>query len=286
MVYIEKASVQKKYIQQLEENQSIKESINRTLSEELLQTKTEIEDLSAEAQRERTEKLTVKFENRFAQLRLNALRSQMNPHFIFNALNSIKSYFIENNQEKAIFYLSKFSKLIRNILESSREEEITLTEELITLKMYVEIENDRFKNDIDFAMEIDENIDSDIIKVPALFLQPFVENAIWHGLSTKSGRKLLKITISSSEKPNTLEIRIIDNGVGRRAAYEKNAVNPFKKESLGLTLTRDILDLFSKKSGNHYGYLIEDLEDKKSGDSLGTMVIIEIPEIDFTDVTH
>ena len=189
MVYIEKTVVQKKYISQLKENQIIKNSITRALSEELAQTKSNVVEISAEAQRERTEKLTMKFENKFSQLRLNALRNQMNPHFIFNALNSIKSYTIENNQEKAVFYLTKFSKLIRSILESSREEQITLAEELKILEMYVEIENDRFKNDIEFSMDVNEAIDVTKVKVPALFLQPFVENAIWHGFVHQERKK-------------------------------------------------------------------------------------------------
>ncbi|MGB5820090.1 MAG: histidine kinase [Saonia sp.] len=279
VVYTEKAAVQRKYISQLEENQMIKESINRMLSEELAQTKSSVLEISAEAQKERTEKLTMKFEHKFSQLRLNALRSQMNPHFIFNALNSIKSYTIENNQEKAIFYLTKFSKLIRSILESSREEQITLAEELRTLEMYIEIENDRFKNDIEFLLEVDQAIDTHKVKVPALFLQPFVENAIWHGLSTKKGKKTLCIKVSRSNTSQNLEIRIKDNGVGRKVTRNRNAKNPFKKDSLGLSLTADRLDLFSKKQGKHYGYTITDLWDDATHKSLGTQVVVEIPEM-------
>jgi len=278
VVYKEKMAVQKKYVSQLKENQIIKDSINRTLSEELAQTKSSVVEISAKAQRERTEKLTMKFENKFSQLRLDALRSQMNPHFIFNALNSIKSYTIENNQEKAIFYLTKFSKLIRSILESSREEQITLAEELKILEMYIEIENDRFKNDIVFSLEVNKAIDVEKVKVPALFLQPFVENAIWHGLSTKKGKRMLSVKVSKSKIPDILEIRIEDNGVGRKITKDRNAKNPFKKSSLGLTLTRDRLDLFSKKFGRQYGYTIEDLLDKSEDKSAGTLVLVEIPE--------
>ena len=280
MVYKEKAAVQKKYIQQLEENQSIKESINRTLSEELLQTRAEIEDITAEAQRERTEKLTVKFENRFAQLRLDALRSQMNPHFIFNALNSIKSYFIENNQEKAIFYLTKFSKLIRNILESSQKDQISLDEELETLKMYVAIESDRFKNNMEFVVDVDPNIAIDKVMVPALFLQPFVENAIWHGLSTKKGKKRLYLQVEQHPEGEGILFTIEDNGVGRKETERRKLDNPFKKQSLGLTLTGDRLDLFSKKIGRPYQYTITDLVDTSTKRPLGTKVIIKIPKIE------
>ncbi len=279
MVYVEKATVQKKYIRQLEENHTIKESINRTLSEELMLTRSEIEDISAEAQRERTEKLTMKFENRFSQLRLDAIRSQMNPHFIFNALNSIKSYFIENNQEKAIFYLTKFSKLIRAILESSRKEQISLADELRTLQMYIEIENDRFKNNIQFSILAEESIELEQVMVPSLFLQPFIENAIWHGLSTKAGKKLLTLSVRRPNTDHTLEIEITDNGIGRKATELRNSENTIKKSSLGLVMTRDRLDLFSKKFDKPYYFKINDLVDTKTKKSLGTQVLIKLPEI-------
>jgi len=279
ILYLEKSVFQKKYISQLEENQLIKEGINRALSEELAQTKSNVIEISAEAQRERTEKLTMKFENKFSQLRLDALRSQMNPHFIFNALNSIKSYTIDNNQEKAIFYLTKFSRLIRNVLECSREEQISLEEELKTLRMYVEIENDRFKNDINYVVEIDKQINPNRLKVPALFLQPFVENAIWHGLSTKKGDKKLHIRVYKPKTKEHIEISIEDNGIGKKASIEKAENNPFKKVSLGLRLTQDRLDLFSKKTGKHYGFVMEDLFQKDTRIPLGTKILIIVPNI-------
>ncbi|RIV44548.1 histidine kinase [Flagellimonas pelagia] len=279
MVYREKAYVQKKYIDQLEENQVIKESIVRTLSDELLQTKAEIEGLSSEAQKERTEKLTMKMENKFAQLRLDALRSQMNPHFIFNALNSIKSYFIENNQEKAIYYLGRFSKLIRGILESSRKDLITLEEELNIIKMYVEIESDRFKNGMEYILEMDKDIPAHIILVPSLLLQPFVENSIWHGLSTRNGKKKLSIKVEGKEPSENLTITIADNGIGRQASRAKNNQNPLKGQSLGLSIIKDRLDFFSKKYQGDFNFAIHDLVDKKTGKPLGTEVVILMPKL-------
>lgn len=278
MIYQENIAIQKKYIVQLEENQVIKESMNRTLSKELEQTKSDVLEITVEAQKERTEKLTAKFENRFSQLRLNALRSQMNPHFIFNALNSIKAYFIENDQEKAIFYLNKFSKLIRNILENSREEQISLANELETITMYTEIENDRFQNNIQFHIEIDKKIDTQSIKVPALFLLPFVENAIWHGLATKKNSKELNIRVVKDIVKKNILITIQDNGIGTKASKEKNKNNPLKKESIGLTLTKDRLDLFSRKFNKPYSFTIKDLVDNQSKKVLGTIVTILIPE--------
>ena len=279
LVYDENAQIQKKYISQLEENQLIKDSINRTLSEELEDAKINVLELTEEANRERTQRLTMAFENKFSQLRLDALRSQMSPHFIFNAMNSIKSYFIENDREKAIYFLTKFSKLIRNILETSRKEQISLTEELRTLEVYVEIESNRFKNDIGFSISIGEGINLEKVKVPPLFLQPFVENAIWHGLLTKEGEKHLAIRVGNGKNSETIEIQIEDNGIGRAAAKEKNTTNVFKKQSLGLALTKDRLDLFTQKLGHPHTFIIQDLFNKIGGTPMGTLVIINIPEV-------
>ncbi|PIB38423.1 histidine kinase [Maribacter sp. 4G9] len=281
MVYIENVAIQKKLVSQLEENQIIKNGINRALSEKLELTKTNVLELSEEAQRERTEKLTLKFENKFSQLRLDALRSQMNPHFIFNALNSIKSYLIENDQENAIYYLGRFSKLIRSLLENSRKEEISLAEELDTLEVYMEIESDRFKNNIDVTIDVDESLDISEVKVPVMFLQPFVENAIWHGLTTKRGKKELSILVNKSEDYlNSIIIRIKDNGIGRQATLKRNAQNPLKKQSLGLKLIADRLELFSKKSNRKYSFQIKDLVDT-NGKPVGTVVSIIIPITSF-----
>lgn len=278
IAYKEKALTQTMYIKQLEENQLLKESINRALSEELLQTKAEMEGLGAEAQRERTEKLAMKIEGKVAKLRLDALSSQMNPHFIFNALNSIKSYFIDNNRDKAIFYLGRFSKLIRSILESSRKDMISLKEEIDTLKMYVEIESDRFKSDLNFVITIDENIPVADLKVPCLFLQPFVENSIWHGLSTKKGKKKLHLNIAESTMADGLIFTLEDNGIGRIASKVKNQQNPLKYKSLGLTIIRNRLDFFSKKYNKSFDYSIEDIKDK-SFKICGTRVIVTIPKL-------
>jgi len=278
MVYKEKAEAQKKYIDQLEENQVIKESINRTLSDELIQTKAEIEGLSFEAQKERTEKLTMKMENKFAQLRLDALRSQMNPHFIFNALNSIKSYLIENNQEKAIYYLGRFSKLIRGILESSRKDLVTLEEEMNIIKMYVEIENDRFKNNIEYMVHIDKKLLVDHILIPSLLLQPFVENSIWHGLATKNGKKRLEIGIKTLKGSDYLEITIEDNGIGRQSSQLRNHQNPLKSKSLGLSIIQDRLDFFSKRYKGNFNFTVYDLRDKKSDKAMGTKVVLNLPK--------
>jgi len=218
-------------------------------------------------------------ENRFAQLRLDALRSQMNPHFIFNALNSIKSYLIENNQEKAIYYLGRFSKLIRGILESSRRDLVTLEEEMRIIRMYVEIESDRFKNNIEYLVHIDKNISAGHIVIPSLLLQPFVENSIWHGLTTQKGKKRLEIGVQESERTDHLQITIEDNGIGRQASQLRNYQNPLKSQSLGLSIIQDRLDFFSKKHKGNFNFKVYDLKNDKTGEALGTKVILTLPKI-------
>lgn len=109
------------------------------------------------------------------------LKSQMNPHFIFNSLNSIKLYIINNEKENTVYYLNKFAKLIRKILVVSNEKDISLADELDTMKLYMNIENIRFSNEIDFQINIDKDINLENIRIPSLILQPFLENSLWHG---------------------------------------------------------------------------------------------------------
>ena len=124
-------------------------------------------------------------EKKILALEQNMLKSQMNPHFIFNSLNSIKQYIIGNEIENAVYYLNKFAKLIRKILDTSNKKDISLAEELETMTTYMTIENMRFSNEIDFKINVADDIDSKKIRVPSLILQPFIENSLWHGLSSK-----------------------------------------------------------------------------------------------------
>ena len=203
------------------------------------------------------------------------MRSQMNPHFLFNSLNSIKLYIINNEKENAVYYLNKFSKLIRTILSNSREKEISLKEELETMDLYVNIESIRFSEKIHYDVIIDKNIDVERIKIPSLILQPFIENAIWHGLSNKEGDKHLKINISS-KVPGSIQFEIVDNGIGRDKAQEIKEKKVSKQKSIGLKLTRERLDNFAKNLGKGIIMEFEDMFDNL-GQPLGTKAIIVIP---------
>jgi tetratricopeptide (TPR) repeat protein len=205
----------------------------------------------------------------------NLLRAQMNPHFIFNSLNSIKLYIIQNRQKDAAIYLSKFSKLIRAILNSTIEKETSLDTEIDTINLYVSIENSRFMDEIEYEINVDESLDLQKIKIPSLLTQPFIENALWHGLSPKKGEKKLTINVFPKDKTH-FTIEIVDNGIGRNRAMEIKKSRTFKRTSIGISLSKERLAYFSKQFKNTYDLKFVDLEDNE-GNSKGTKVMINIP---------
>lgn len=219
----------------------------------------------------------LKNEKKILTLEQDMLRSQMNPHFIFNSLNSIKLYIINNEKENAVYYLNKFSKLIRKILVASTEKEISLAEEIETMNLYMNIENIRFSNEINYQTKIADTIPLDIIKVPSLILQPFLENALWHGLSSKTGNKDILLNIENS-KENYITITITDNGIGRKASAAIKDKKILKRRSIGIDLTKERLTNFYKSSDAMFSIVIEDLYDDNSKPK-GTKVVINIPAV-------
>lgn len=217
----------------------------------------------------------LKQEKKILTLEQDMLRSQMNPHFIFNSLNSIKLYIINNEKENAVYYLNKFAKLIRKILVASSEKEIPLSDELDTMKLYMNIENIRFSNAIEFKILVCEKVNTHNIKVPSLIIQPFLENAIWHGLSSKEEDKKIELKVEKNKKKH-ITISITDNGIGRKASREINKQKTLKRKSIGISLTKERLENFSKRYTNMYIIKIEDLHDKQ-GNASGTKVILDIP---------
>tara|TARA_R110002049_G_scaffold114098_2_gene265107 strand:- start:7640 stop:8953 length:1314 start_codon:yes stop_codon:yes gene_type:complete len=259
---------QQELILQLEENEKLKQEVQDQL-------KIDISILSERAKADKQEKMKAKHEKKMAEMKVTSLRNQMNPHFIFNSLNSIKRYIIDSEKENAVYYLNKFSKLIRLILSSSMEEVISLKDELETITLYVNIENIRFNNEIEFMLEVDENIDQDSTKIPSLILQPFVENAIWHGLSLRELNKKLKIKIES-EGNSHLKIDIIDNGIGRERSAEIKSRKIHKQDSVGIKLTEERLRHFSKENKKNYSLKFIDLFDADNQPS-GTKVVLKLP---------
>lgn len=217
----------------------------------------------------------LKNEKKVLSLKQDALRSQMNPHFMFNALNSIKLYIIKNNQKKATSYLNKFSKFMRKILEASDVQETSLKEEIETMKLYLTLENIRFSNEINFNVKTDSSLNLEAIKIPPLVLQPFLENSIWHGLSSSKKAKEITIFIHKISSEYVL-INIEDNGIGRKASTKIKAKKHINRKSIGINLTKDRLTNFVKNKNNNYSIIYKDLEDE-NGNSSGTKVGIKLP---------
>lgn len=158
---------------------------------------------------------------------LSALQAQMNPHFIFNAINSIQNYILNNQGDEAYSYLAKFSKLIRMVLDNSRKSSLPLSAELSALKLYIALEQLRFKNSFSYSVSIGSDLDTDEVCVPAMLVQPYVENAIWHGLMNLGGEREGRLSIQVSRRDELLSIVIEDNGIGREQArrYKKEDVH-------------------------------------------------------------
>ncbi len=217
----------------------------------------------------------LKNEKRILTLEQDLLRIQMNPHFIFNALNSIKHYIINNEKKNAVHYLNKFSKLIRKILDASSVKETSLAEELETMDLYMSIENIRFSNEIKHETIVKPSIKLDTIKVPPLVLQPFLENAIWHGLSSKKGSK--EIVISVNQPTNEfIEICIEDNGIGRKESARIKAQKKIHRKSIGIHLTKERLRNFVKNLEHSFSLTYEDLSDIENNPT-GTKLTLQIP---------
>lgn len=215
------------------------------------------------------ERLKREFNEKIAQLELSQLRSQMNPHFMFNCLNSIKLYILKNEKELAAEYLSSFSQLVRDILNYSSLDFIPLWDEIRTLKTYIELEKMRFSKEFDFELDIDPQIDLTHTSVPPMLLQPFIENAIWHGLMHKDGERKLNVEFFIVKEK--LKVEITDNGIGREKAAQIRSKSAAKK-SHGISITQSRLSQFK----GIYDLEIIDLK-TEHGFPAGTKVIIEIP---------
>ena len=214
-------------------------------------------------------------EKKLIELEAKALRAQMNPHFIFNSLNSIKSLINKNENEKAAEYLTTFSKLIRTLFQNSDSREISLYEELETCKLYSQIEKMRFGEKVDFIFEIDQHLDLKDIKVPALILQPFIENAIWHGLVPKESGGI--VIVSAKEADGAIECVIDDDGLGRELSMQYKAQHESNHQSKGIGLTRSRLELDKLLNDREDTIHILDKKDK-DGKPEGTTVIITFKE--------
>jgi len=217
----------------------------------------------------------LKLENELRMTQQNALKAQMNPHFLFNVLNSIKGYIYENDKKNAARYLSDFSNLVRKVLELSSLPSISLEKEIEVLRLYIDLEAMLLQNDFTYHIEIDQNIDVSGIKIPSLLIQPYIENAFKHGLRHKKGPKFLQLNIAYDEIEKILSITIIDNGVGREIAGEINKNAEIKHESFATNALNRRLELLNHEKNDLVGVEIIDKFDA-DGIAEGTAVKILI----------
>jgi len=215
----------------------------------------------------------LEIEKQLFELEQKTLRLQMNPHFIFNSLNSIQSYIINHKAELAVGYLSKFSKLMRLILANSGSRFIVFKEELWALNYYLELEKLRFDNKFEYNIYIDKDIEEDFMSIPPMILQPYVENAIIHGLINKPRKG--KIDIRFTLKNETIRCNITDNGIGREKAMQLSRNSGIIKKSQGMMITKSRLETLNKQYNEEFSVEIIDLKDEK-GNATGTEVKLTI----------
>ncbi len=220
-----------------------------------------------------TEKMAL--ENELNKSVLTSIKSQMNPHFFYNALNTIQSYIFVNDKKNASTYLSKFSKLTRLILEMSEKEYLRIGEEIEGLELYLSLEKMRFEDNLDYTIYVAPEIDVDLFKIPPMLIQPYVENAIKHGLlHTKKERKL-RLMFTLKDK-RFLEVIIDDNGIGRERSAALNLYKAGKHQSFASKANETRLAILNKDSLNKLGIEIIDKQ-STTGEALGTQVILQIP---------
>lgn len=216
----------------------------------------------------------LELDKQLVNLKLENLRSQMNPHFIFNALNSIQEYIVLNQQNLASTYLVKFSRLIRMYLEQSQEQEVTLEQELQALKLYLELEKVRFEQELNYNLDVDTTLNQQLIKLPSLFIQPYIENALKHGLHHKLDNRNLNITFCQHK--NQLICTITDNGIGREAANKLKQQHINFHKSFATQANKKRVDLINKDRKEKIKVEIIDLYTENNKPN-GTQVLIKIP---------
>lgn len=222
--------------------------------------------------------LEAEFEKKIAEVEMTALRAQMNPHFLFNVLNAIKLYMVQNDARTASRYLTKFARLIRLILSNSKLSVVKLSEELSALKLYIEMENFRFNKKFDYSIKVDDRIDPDKVDIPPMILQPYVENAIWHGLMHKEeGARQLTIDIYPNEDMKGIYFIIEDNGIGRARAAQIKSRTRTRHKSVGMEITKDRIAITNKMFDTNAKVEIVDLKYKNTGQAIGTKVVVHLP---------
>jgi tetratricopeptide (TPR) repeat protein len=253
---------------------------NVTLKRKNEKNRRELVENELQIQKLESEKINAELQQQAIELEMQALRAKMNPHFIFNCLSSINRFILKNETEAASDYLTKFSRLIRMVLTNSKKAFINLEDELDMLRLYLDMERLRFKNSFEYNISFKNEIDPENIFIPPLLLQPFAENAIWHGLMHKQGERHLEIALSIEKK--ILTCMIMDDGIGRNKAAMIKSKSTEKQKSMGLQITTDRLALLNKDTEIKTFFEIEDVTDDE-GNVAGTRVILKMQYKDMVE---
>ena len=217
-------------------------------------------------------KLAIK-QKQMEELKMTALQSQMNPHFLFNSLNSINNFVLKNEIEKASDYITKFSRLIRVILKSSSSVTIPLAEELEILALYVKLEQMRINGGFEYKVSIDPTLNLEEVKVPPLFLQPYIENSIWHGIMHIEGDKKVELTILKEGSDN-MRCEVLDNGIGIDSSRKQGHKQINRRKFFGTQATENRIKLLHRQSN-----VVVEIKDISSEDTSGTKVTLVFPII-------
>ncbi|MBN1789882.1 MAG: tetratricopeptide repeat protein [Bacteroidales bacterium] len=213
-------------------------------------------------------------QHKIIELKQKNLNQQMNPHFVYNCLTSIQSYIFHNDTPKSLEYLSKFSKLMRKILESSQNQYMSVQDEIEMLSLYLKLESVRFKGKFDYDIFVDEKIDPILFKIPSLLIQPFVENSLWHGIQNKQGKGRIQVSFNLADK--SIFCAIEDNGIGRENAEKIKNSRITNHISLGGSITQTRMKLLKSLYGSRLGIRYIDLKDNENKPS-GTRVELFLP---------
>lgn len=244
------------------------------------------ESFARQIHQENEQKMTAEFNRQLAEVQLTALSAQMNPHFIFNCMNSIQKYILKNEKDKALNFLQNFSELMRNVLDNSARPKVALDDEINMLEKYILLEQQRLENQFDYKIETAPDLQADFFEIPGMIVQPYVENAIWHGLMNLPERQADKEYIEKhSIKKGLLSLRfskengfikcvVEDNGVGRSKAAEMEKHKSPQRKGYGMAIAQKRLELMEKGNEKTPEIIIEDLV--MDNEPAGTRVTIFI----------
>ncbi|QEC51535.1 hypothetical protein FRZ59_03670 [Anseongella ginsenosidimutans] len=270
----ERQHIQEAYIGELKRNEAIIQEANLQLEQKVRERTSEIIRKNREIEDERKKQMTSDYERRLAMAEMSALRAQMNPHFMFNTMNTLEAFILEKQEKEASRFLNKFSKLLRLVLENSRQLLVSVEKDMKALELYIQLEQIRYDKRFSYSIKTDPRLVEEAYSIPPLIIQPFVENAIVHGLFNKSGQGNLEIELQLLD--DKIYCRVQDDGIGREMAQEIRKKNKPHHQSLGLKVTGERIEILNQIHQVNVGTRTIDLVDSE-GTPAGTKVEIYLP---------